>query len=351
MISGYAGQRQFVGVDLARRRSVIARMDAEGSVLECVQIDNSPAALIGEVGKAGPGAPVAVEATYGWYWAVEALQGAGSEVHLAHPKGNASMHNRRVKTDARDATELARLLRMGDLAESWIAPPVVRGRRELVRHRHKLVKTRASLKASVHAVLGKCGVLLPLNDIFGPVGLAALAGTELPEPYASRVASQCRLIAAISTEVDLVEAAIAAEFTGDLGYRNLLTINGIGPVFASVFVAEIGDVTRFPTPQALASWAGLTPRHYESDNKARRGHITKQGSRLLRWAATEASQRIREPYLADKRRLITDRRGRSAANISKVAAGRRLLHVVYYTLRDGHARCLDRPAAAVPAAG
>ena len=344
MNAGYAGCRDFVGVDLARRRSVITRMDAQGSVLECVQIDNSAPALVAEVGKAGAGAPVAIEATYGWYWAVEALQGAGFEVHLAHPKGNASMHNRRVKTDAKDATELARLLRMGDLAESWIAPPRVRGRRELVRHRHKLVKSRASLKASVHAVLGKCGVLLPLNDIFGPVGLAQLAATELPEPYASRVASQCRLITAISREVDLVDAAIAAEFKDDPGYRSLLTINGIGPVFASVFVAEIGDVTRFPTPQALASWAGLTPRHYASDDKVRRGHITKQGSRLLRWAATEASQRIREPYLADKRRLITDRRGRSAANISKVAAGRRLLHVVYYTLRDGHARCLDQPA-------
>jgi hypothetical protein len=77
--AGYAGQRQFVGVDLARRRSVIARMDAEGSVLACVQIDNSPAALVAEVGKAGPGAPVAIEATYGWYWAVEALQAAVDE--------------------------------------------------------------------------------------------------------------------------------------------------------------------------------------------------------------------------------------------------------------------------------
>ena len=50
-----------------------------------------------------------------------------------------------------------------------------------------------------------------------------------------RSASQCRLIAAISTEVDLVEAVIAAEFKDDPGYRALLTINGIGPVFASVF--------------------------------------------------------------------------------------------------------------------
>ena len=346
MKKSYAAQRQFVGVDLARRRSVITRMDAGGEVVDCVQIDNSERDLVAEVAKAGSGAPVAVEATFGWYWAVDVLQAAGFEVHLAHPKGNASMHNRRVKTDARDATELARLLRMGDLAESWIAPPVVRARRELVRHRHKLVKTRASLKASVHAVLGKCGIVLPLDDIFGPVGLAALAAVELAEPYASRVASQCRLIEAVTTEVTLVEAAIAAEFASDPGYRALLTIRGIGPVFASVFVAEIGDVHRFATPQALACWAGLTPKHYESDNKARRGHVSKQGSRLLRWAATEACQRIREPYLADKRALITARRGRSAANISKVAAGRRLLHVVYYTLRDGHARCLDGPARA-----
>jgi transposase len=83
--------------------------------------------LSSEVGKAGKGAEVAVEAPYGWYWAVDALSDAGFDVHLARPKGNASMHDRRVKTDARDATELARLLRMGDLAESWIAPPVVRG--------------------------------------------------------------------------------------------------------------------------------------------------------------------------------------------------------------------------------
>ena len=62
----------------------------------------------------------------------------------------------------------------------------------------------------MHAVLAKCGVLLPLADIFGPVGLKQLAGTELPEPYASRVASHCRLIEAITREVDLAEAAIAA---------------------------------------------------------------------------------------------------------------------------------------------
>ena len=72
----------------------------------------------------------------------------------------------------------------------------------------------------------------------------------------------------------------------------------MGKVFAAVFVAEIGDVHRFDSPQALCSWAGLTPIHRESDSKVHRGRITKQGSRLVRWAAIEAVARYHggEPF-------------------------------------------------------
>jgi hypothetical protein len=121
----YARSRQYVGIDLHRRRSVIVRMSGPGEVLDCVQIDNSVAALVAEVGKAGKGAEVAVEATCGWYWAVDALSDAGFE-HLAHPRGIASMQDRRSKTDQLDARELADLLRSGRLAQAWIAPPETR---------------------------------------------------------------------------------------------------------------------------------------------------------------------------------------------------------------------------------
>ena len=59
------------------------------------------------------------------------------------------------------------------------------------------------------------------------------------------------------------------------GYCNLLKVKGIGLILAAVFVAEIGDVKRFPTAAALCCWAGLTPRHYESDKTVHRGHISK----------------------------------------------------------------------------
>jgi transposase len=101
--------------------------------------------------------------------AVDLLQEAGFGVHLAHPSGN-DWGNRRVKNDERDARDLADLLRLGRLAEAWIAPPAVRELRELVRYRAKLVQLRSGLKAQVHAVMGKEGVLPTMADMFCQAG-------------------------------------------------------------------------------------------------------------------------------------------------------------------------------------
>ena len=109
---------QYVGIDLHRRRSVIVRMSDGGEVLETVRIDNDPVALSLELAKAGPDPEVVLEATYGWYWAADLLQACGARVHLAHPLGVKMFGYQRVKTDARDSTNLAELLRMGRLPEA-----------------------------------------------------------------------------------------------------------------------------------------------------------------------------------------------------------------------------------------
>src|SRR5688572_8026288 len=79
--------RQYVGIDLHRRRSVIVRMTEAGERLDVVRIDNDPVALGLEIAKAGPDPEVVLEATYGWYWAADALEATGARVHLAHPLG------------------------------------------------------------------------------------------------------------------------------------------------------------------------------------------------------------------------------------------------------------------------
>ena len=330
-------EKQYVGIDLHRRRSVIVRRTAGGETLETVRIANDPLLLAEQLAKAGPQPEVVLEATYGWYWVVDLLAEMGANVHLAHPLGNNWGH-RRVKNDERDATDLVDLLRLGRLAEAWIAPPAIRELREVVRYRAKLVAIRSGLKAQVHAVLAKEGVKVPMTDLFGVAGQALLDTAELGRAYTLRVESLRDLMSVFDREIDMVERDVARRLGGHDGYRAIQAVPGVGPVLGAVFVAEIGDVGRFPGPGELASWAGLTPRHRESDTTVQRGHITKQGSRLVRWAAVEAVQRQRggSKLQADFHR-IADRRGRK---VGVVATARKLLTLVYYGLRDGEIRCL-----------
>jgi transposase len=281
---------------------------------------------------------VVLEATYGWYWAADLLQACGATVHLAHPLGVKMFGYQRVKTDARDAANLGDLLRMGRLPEAWLAPPAVRELRELVRYRAKLVALRSGLKAQVHAVLAKQGVRVPMSDLFGVAGTRLLEELRLPRAYGLRVASLRELLGALDQQIAMLGREIGSALAGDVGYLAIQAIPGVGPVLAAIFVAEIGDVHRFAGAPQLCSWAGLTPRHRESDTTVHRGPITKQGSRLVRWAEVEAVQRLPKTskQAADFHRIA----GRRGKGIGRVAVARRLLTLVYYGLRDGQVRCL-----------
>jgi transposase len=341
-MSEYAG-KQVVGIDLHRRRSVIVRTTEGGESLEVVRISNDVDSFARVMARAGEAPEVVLEATYGWYWAVDALAAGGAQVHLAHPLGVKGFAYRRVKNDVRDAADLADLLRMGRLPEAWIAPPDVRELRELVRHRAKLVALRSGCKCQVHAVLAKLGVQVPLSGLFTQAGDELLATVQAPAPYLARVQSLQRLIDALDAEIDLFARLARGRLAGHPGYRAVQSIPGIGPTLGAVFVAEVGDVTRFPTAAHLASWAGLTPKHRESDTHVRRGRITKQGSRLVRWAAVESVQRLGpRTGVGPLRERVAARRGR---NIGTVAAARRQVEHVYYALRDGHVRALTTAAA------
>src|SRR5215210_1957724 len=223
LMSEYAGQ-QFVGIDLHRRRSVIIRTTDAGERLETARILNDVDRLTSVIARAGESPEVVLEATYGWYWAVDALAAAGAQVHLAHPLGVKAFEYRRVKNDVRDAADLADLLRMGRLPEAWIAPPAVRELRELVRHRAKLVAIRSNCKAQVHGVLAKCGVPVAMSDLFGVGGTELLDGLDLPKPYLARVASLRRLIDLLDFEIDIFAKLTRGQLARDPGYIAVQTI-------------------------------------------------------------------------------------------------------------------------------
>jgi transposase len=341
--------KEYVGIDLHRRRSVIVRRSAEGETLDVVRVDNDdPLAFEKAVMAAGENPEVVLEACYGWYWAVDLLEELGCQIHLAHPLGN-NWGNRRVKNDTRDAEDLADLLRLGRLAEAWIAPPEVRELRELVRYRAKLVCLRTNCKLQVYAALAKEGVHVPMTDLFGVGGTELLDSCELAHAYRVRVESLRALIELFDREVAMLEREVSRELADHAGYQAIQAVPGVGPLFSAVFTAEIGDVTRFRTPAQLASWAGLTPKHHESDTTVRRGPITKQGSRLVRWAAVEAAQRqaAGTKLRADFTRITANHGDTAGARkIARVAVARKIVTLVFYGLRDGTIRSKAIEAAA-----
>ena len=190
-------------------------------------------------------------------------------------------------------------------------------------------------------MLAKLGIPVTCSDIFGVWGNMWLDGLVLPQPYAGKMTSLRKICALLAAEIALLDTAIAALLEHQPGYRAVRALPGIGPVLGAVIVAEIGDITRFPHPARLCSWAGLTPRHRESDLKVSRGHITKQGSPILRWALIEAIQHVPAGHpLRQRKDDIIARRGKEAKNIAKVATARQLLTWVFYAMRDGQVRAL-----------
>lgn len=345
---------RYVPIDLHRHRSVVMQMTAEGEVLGWTRLANDPEALVAEVLKdvGAEDVEVAIEATYGWYWAVDALEAAGVNVHLAAPSRLSAFEGRRVKNDQLDCQVLGDLLRSNMLPEAWISTGEVREWRELVRYRAKLVALRSGLKAQVHAVIAKRGLRVPMTDLFGKGGrqlLDYLLTTDdwFHSAFGQRIESLLVLIKALDGEIDELNDSITHMFSDHAGYHAIQAIPGIGPIIAAIMVAEIGDIDRFASAGHLASWCGLTPRHRESDTTVRRGRITKQGNRLVRWAAVEAAQKLRkDTWLHSQREALAERRNSRA--VAKVACARKIVNLVYYGLRDGEIRCLQ-PRSAAPA--
>jgi len=292
------------------------------------------------IGDLPSGTPVAFEAAFGWGWLVRLLEDYGFGAHLVHPLRCKAIASARLKNDKVDAAILAQLLRADLLPGAWIAPAEVRQLRALLRHRASLVRLGTSLRNRIHAVAADHGYDRSASYWTGP-GRGWLAGLDLPAVSREIVTDCLAAIDGLAPVTGRIDAELRQHAKADPRVKVLQTLPGVGQFTALMMVAEIGDITRFPSARKLASWAGLTPTVRGSDLTVRHGHISKQGSAWLRWVLNQAAQTAkRSPEFAATYSSIAKRRGKKIATI---AIARKLLTRAYHLLAEMQATSTNEP--------
>jgi transposase len=324
----------YVGIDVHRKRSQVAVVTGDGQVQVNKNVVNGSEPMLRLIGGLPAGTPVAFEAAYGWGWLVELLEDYGFDPHLVHPLRCKAIASARLKNDKVDAAILAQLLRADLLPEAWIAPPAVRQLRAQLRHRASLVRLGTQLQNRIHAVAADHGYDRAGSYWTGP-GRGWLSELDLPAVSREIVTDCLASIDALAPVIERLDGELHQRAKADPRVKMLRTLPGVGEFTALVMLAEIGDITRFPSARKLASWAGLTPTVRGSDLTVRHGHISKQGSAWLRWVLNQAAQTAkRSPEFAATYAAITQRRGKKIATI---AIARKLLTRAYHLLADAQA--------------
>jgi transposase len=287
---------------------------------------------------------VAMEST-GDYWkpVFNILEGT-FEVWLVNANHIAKVPGR--KTDVSDAEWIADLLRHGLLRPSFIPPLAQRELRELTRYRSTFVRERATLVNRVHKLLESANIKLAsvATDVMGVSGRAMLQaiidGQATPAEMAELAKGRMRekreqlgkalqgrvkphhrfVLTELLCEIDALDETIArfdeqvkAYCTPfDEAVALLDTIPGVGRRAAEIIVSEIGtDMTRFPTADHLAAWAGVAPGNNESAGKRRSGK-TRKGNKPLHAILTEAARaaaHTKNTYLSAQYHRLVARRG------------------------------------------
>jgi transposase len=324
-----------VGVDLHQRFCYMTALEARGKMLQAGPVTNERVALRRYFRQfRGQEVQVAVEACGFWPAFREVVEPEVKRLVLVHPQRVKAIASAKLKNDRVDSQTLAHLLRCDLLPEAWKADRETQARRQQVRLRTMLVRQRTRLKNQVHAVLHQQGLRSPVTDLFGKRGRQWLAGVKLPEQARESVQACLRMIDHYGEEIQKQNLQLSVKAGEDERVRWLKTIPGIGECSAMMLLAEIGDVGRFGSKEALCSYAGLVPRVRESAGKAARSGITRQGSSALRWIMVEAAQVATRCSVAAKRyyeRLLRKKH----KHVARVALARKLLIAVYALLHDG----------------
>jgi transposase len=250
------------------------------------------------------------------------------------PIGPGGCRNPRGISPQIDARVLAVLSQRKLVPEIWLPDPLIRSEREQAGFRPRLVKHKSMTGHRIHSTLMSFGHPCPVSDLFGLAGRELLEGLQLPQPWRETVDASLYLIDYLQCEIDAIERQLRASGADHRYVPLLLTVPGIGWVLAFTIAAEIGDIARFASARKLTGYTGLCPRVHQSGEKDRRGPITKQGPKYLRWAMLEATMHaLRHPAYRERYQRTKQRLGKQrGAKVAQIDIARKLTEAIWHML-------------------
>lgn len=315
------------GIDLHKDNCFLTTVNEAGEVVKRAKIRNEEA-LIPEYFQDVPGPHQAVvESTANWYWLSDLLETKGIELILAHSKYLKAIAYAKVKTDKVDSHMLAQLLRMGFLPRAHKIRPELRGLRDTMRARLRLVVKRTASLNAIHNIAEKFNC----DDLIEPKG--RVIPEELPGPYQIQMRWLYEQIDLLNRQIKELERSLRPHLIPNEDVQRLLWMPALGLVTAFSVYLEIDGMERFPTDKHFVSYCRLVPGAKDSNRSRRHKSGSKDGNKYLKIAFTDASvHAIR--YYPEIRAFHRKIARRSNKAIAHTVVAKELARIVYHILKD-----------------
>ena len=322
-----------IGCDYHPSFQQIAFVETETGELREERLDHREGAEKFYRALAGQQVRVGMEASGHARWFERLLAELQFELWMGDAAEIRRRRGRKQKTDRQDAQHILGLLLKNDFPPIWVPSWENRDLRQLLWHRHRMVQARTRIMNQLQAVALNEG-LLCRKKLWRERGRQQLEAFPLASWASRRRRDLLELLDRLNPTIAELNQAIEREVEKCPAARQLMTHPGVGPLTALAFVLIIGEADRFQCGKQVASYLGLVPLEDSSGNRRRLGHITKQGSSMLRFLLVEAAQvTVRSlPEWRRKYAHLMMRRGRKTA---KVAMARRLAVRLYWMMRQG----------------
>jgi transposase len=325
---------RYIALDIHKYYSVVAGVDREGKeVLSACRVEHMELEDWLNKHLLATDRAVIESTTNAWH-VYDLLEPLVGEVLVANPIKVKQIACARVKTDKKDTFILARLLAANLVPTVWVPPKHVRELRQLISHRRRMAGMHTQVVNRMHSVAHRHHLNHPKGKDFQPKN----TGWQQDESLSRLEKMQLELDMETRKHLEKQVGRMTREL-GRMSHEEpwasemlyLMQVAGCGVVTGMTILAAIGDITRFESPKALASYSGLTPGLEQSGVKLRGKGITKEGRRELRWVMVEVAWRAvkADPHW---KKYFEELKRRMHPNQAIVAIARHLLTMVWYLL-------------------